>query len=64
MENKIKPSDLARQAAELHRTGKMPPLEEVLQAVAEARKKYADKIVAARNQGSQPHAGIEALGKS
>jgi hypothetical protein len=63
MENKIKPSDLAQQAAELHRTGKMPKLEDVLAAVAEARGKYADKIKAARNQGTQPHAGIEALGK-
>jgi hypothetical protein len=63
MDTKIRPSDLAAQAAELHRTGKMPKLEDVLQAVAEARGKYADKIKAARNQGNQGHAGIEALGK-
>jgi len=49
-EPKIKPSDLRRQAEELHQSGKLPKLEEVLAAVAEARKKYSDKILAARNE--------------
>jgi hypothetical protein len=57
MKDKIKPSDLAAQAAELHQQGKMPSLEDVLSAVAEAREKYADKILAARKQ---PH-GADAL---
>lgn len=59
MENKIKPSDLERQAAELHRTGKMPDLDTVLKAVAEARKKYRDQILAARKQ--PVHSGIQQL---
>lgn len=49
-EPKIKPSDLEKHAAELHAAGKMPPLEHVLAAVADIRKKYADKIRHARNQ--------------
>lgn len=49
-ESKIKPSDLEAQAAELRESGKMPKLEEVLQAVAESREKYANKIIQARNQ--------------
>lgn len=58
-EQKIKPSDLEKQAMELHQQGKMPPLEDVLAAVAEAREKYADKILEARKQS---HAGADALG--
>ncbi len=51
MNDKIKPSDLAAQAQELHAAGKMPSLDEVLAAVAESREKYADKILEARKQG-------------
>jgi hypothetical protein len=60
-EVKIRPSDLEAAANELHASGKMPPLEDVLKAVAEAREKYSDKIKAARNEPE--HAGIDALGK-
>ena len=58
MNDKIKPSDLERQAQELHASGKMPSLDEVLAAVAESREKYADKILEARKQS---HAGVNAL---
>jgi len=50
-EPKIKPSDLRREAENLIRSGKMPSLEEVLKAVAEARLKYQDKIRAVRASG-------------
>lgn len=54
----IKPSDLEKQAAEMVQQGKMPNLDDLLSAVAEAREKFADKIVAARNE---KHAGADAL---
>ena len=54
----IKPSDLEKQAQILIQAGKMPKLEDLLSAVAESREKYADKIVAARNE---KHAGVETL---
>jgi hypothetical protein len=47
---KIKPSDLRREAAAMIRDGSMPPLETVLQAVAEMRKKYGGEIKASRNR--------------
>jgi hypothetical protein len=47
---KIKPSDLRRQAAAMIRDGTMPSLEAVLQAVADVREKYADKIRAGRKK--------------
>jgi len=40
----IKPSDLEAQATELVQSGKMPKLDDVLEAVAAAREKYAEKI--------------------
>lgn len=55
-EPKIKPSDLMNQAAELHQSGKLPSLEDVLKAVGESRKKYRDQILAARNQDAGPDA--------
>jgi hypothetical protein len=45
---KIKPSDLRLQAAAMIRDGSMPPLEAVLKAVADARKKYSGEIKATR----------------
>jgi hypothetical protein len=45
---KIKPSDLRRQAQAMIRDGSMPSLETLLQAVAEAREKYAVKIKISR----------------
>lgn len=58
MSDKITASDLMRQAAEIHQSGKMPSLDEILGAVADTRKKYRDKILAARNPNT---AGTEAL---
>jgi len=45
---KVTPSELRRHAAELIRQNKMPSLEDLLSAVAEVRKKYRPKILAAR----------------
>lgn len=45
-----KVSDLRAEAQRLIETGQMPTLAQVLEAVAEARKKYADKIIAARKE--------------
>ena len=53
-EPKLKPTDLQRLQREAERliaTGEMPSLQQVLEAVAEARKKYADQIRAARAEG-------------
>jgi hypothetical protein len=44
----VTPSDLRRQAQQLIATGQMPTFAQVLEAVAETRRKYADKIIAAR----------------
>jgi len=54
VQHKIKPSDLEVEAARLRAEGKMPSLEQILNAVAETRNKYADKIRAARK-----HRGAE-----
>jgi hypothetical protein len=48
-----KVSDLRRQAHELIATGQMPTLAQVLEAIAEARKKYATQIRVARAQGGK-----------
>ena len=58
---KIKPSDLEKQAKELHAAGKLPSLEEVLQAVADSREKYRDKILDSRKQTPDVAAGADAL---
>jgi vacuolar-type H+-ATPase subunit H len=53
-EPKLNPSDvrrLRREAERLIAAGEMPSLQQVLEAVAEARKKYADQIRAARAEG-------------
>jgi hypothetical protein len=53
-EPKLKPTDLQRLQREAERliaTGEMPSLQQVLEAVAEAQKKYADQIRAARAEG-------------
>jgi hypothetical protein len=54
----IKPSDLEKQATEMVSAGKMPKLDDLLSAVADAREKFADKLVAARKE---KHAGADAL---
>lgn len=46
--DKIKPSDFEAEVARLQQQGKMPPLEDVLSAVAKVRKKYAPAIMDAR----------------
>jgi hypothetical protein len=48
MEKKITPSDLRKQAEALIAEGRMPSLDEVLQAVFETRCKYTPQILAAR----------------
>jgi hypothetical protein len=47
---KITPSDLRRQAAAMIRDGSMPPLDAVLNAVADVREKYANEIRASRKK--------------
>jgi hypothetical protein len=42
------PSEMRAEIIRLHREGLMPSLEQVLQAVAEAREIYREKILAAR----------------
>ena len=49
----IKVSDLRAEAQRLIETGQMPKFEQVLEAVAEARKKYADQIRAARKESER-----------
>jgi len=48
MTSKIKPSELEAEAQRLIDAGQMPSLEELLQAIAETRAKYAPVILAAR----------------
>jgi hypothetical protein len=50
---KRKVVDLRAEAQWHIETGQMPTLNEVLEAVAEARRKYADKIIAARKESKQ-----------
>jgi uncharacterized linocin/CFP29 family protein len=45
---KIKPSDLRREAQAMILDGSMPSLETLLEAVADAREKYAKQIRASR----------------
>jgi hypothetical protein len=52
-EPKLKPSDvrrLRREAERLNAAGEMPSLAELLSVVAKVRRKYADKIIAARKE--------------
>jgi hypothetical protein len=52
-EPKLTPSDVRRfrrEAERLIATGEMPSLAELLSVVAEVRRKYADKIIAARKE--------------
>ena len=51
MEKLIKPSDLRAEAQRLISTGRMPSLEALLGAVADARQKYQPLIVKARMAG-------------
>jgi hypothetical protein len=47
-EKKITASDLRHQAEQLIASGKMPSMEQLLQAVTETRKKYVPLIIEAR----------------
>ena len=49
-EKKFGPSDFQAEVERLRAAGKLPTLEQVLDAVAETRRKYADKIRKARHQ--------------
>ena len=51
-ERKVSPTDFAAEIERLKPAGKLPTLEEVLDAVAETREKYAPKILKAREEGS------------
>jgi hypothetical protein len=53
-EKKVGPSDFQAEVDRLKVAGKFPSLDEVLDALVDARKKYAPKILEAREQGS-PH---------
>jgi len=53
IKNKIKPSDLRKQAEALITEGRMPSLDAVLTAVAEAREKFLPLILATRNDGNR-----------
>lgn len=49
-EKKVGPSDFKVEVERLRAAGKLPSLEEVLNAVADARQKFASKILKAREQ--------------
>jgi hypothetical protein len=49
-EPKVTFADLQAEAERLIATGEMPSLQQVLEAVAETRREYADKIIAARKE--------------
>jgi hypothetical protein len=54
MGKNIKPSDLRAEAQKLIEAGKMPPLAQLLGAVAHVRTKYADRIRHAQAAGPDP----------
>jgi hypothetical protein len=61
-EKKVGPSDLNAEVERLKAAGKFPTLEEVLDAVAEARQKFARKILNARQQ--QGSAALDCVTRS
>ena len=56
MEKKLAPRDFEAEVQRLKAAGQMPSLEQVLAAVAEARKKFAQRILDARRQGQKKQA--------
>jgi hypothetical protein len=52
-EKKVGPSDFAAEVEKLRAAGKLPSLEEVLDAVADARQKFAPKILEARQHARE-----------
>ena len=58
-EKKIKPSDLEKIAEQMIADRTMPPLEKVLQAVGEVRRKYRPLIEAVRKaNGKKPESRV------
>jgi hypothetical protein len=54
-QNKVGPADFAAEIERLRAAGKLPMLEEVLDAVADAREKFAPRILKARQSSdSEP----------
>jgi hypothetical protein len=47
------PTEMQAEVARLQAAGKLPPLHEVLGAVADARAKYREPILKARNSGEE-----------
>ena len=52
-EKKMGPTEMRAEIIRLHRENKMPTLDEVLAAVADARKIYTPKILSARKGRKQ-----------
>jgi hypothetical protein len=50
-DKKLGPTEFEAELQNLRTEGKLPSLDEVLAAVADSRKKYSDKILAARGLG-------------
>jgi hypothetical protein len=60
MPKTIKVSDIRKEAQKLIDGGKMPPLAQLLGAVAHARNQYAHRIKAAQASGPEPEEGAPA----
>jgi hypothetical protein len=52
-EKKLSPSDFQAEVERLREAGKLPSLDQVLDAVAETREKFAAKILEARRSPDQ-----------
>lgn len=48
---KVGPTQFQEEVERLKKAGEFPTLDEVLSAVADARKNYASRIIAAREEG-------------
>jgi hypothetical protein len=59
IEKKVGPSDFQAEIERLKAAGKLPSLEEVLDAVADARQKFAPKILKARLPSPGPASAAE-----
>ena len=57
MSKTVSVSDIRKEAQKLIESGKMPPLHQVLGAVAHARNQYAGRIKAAQASGPEPEEG-------
>ena len=57
MPKNIKLSDIRKEAQKLIESGKMPPLHQLLGAVAYARQQYTPRIRAAQASGPEPEEG-------